>query len=101
MTVLSVEAYACIGARYVDLPFLDPDRDLRRINQFWNGKFVQLDGMLLIFVAIYLLDKFNGIAVSIANLSQTLPEILLKWLMLTNMLQQVYDQQWISMLRRQ
>ena len=61
------EAYACIGARYVDLPFLDPDRDLRRINQFWNGKFVQLDGMLLIFVAIYLLDKFNGIAVSIAK----------------------------------
>ena len=61
------EAYACIGARYVDLPFLDPDRDQRRINQFWNGKFVQLDGMLLIFVAIYLLDKFNGIAVSIAK----------------------------------
>ncbi len=61
------EAYACIGARYVDLPFLDPDRDHRRIQQFWDGTFVQLDGMLLIFVAIYLLDKFNGIAISIAK----------------------------------
>ena len=61
------EAYGCIGQRYVDLPFLDPVRDQRRISQFWNGKFVQLDGMLLIFVAIYLLDKFNGTAVSIAK----------------------------------
>jgi type IV secretion system protein VirB6 len=61
------EAYGCVGQRYVDLPFLDPVRDQRRISQFWNGKFVQLDGMLLIFVAIYLLDKFNGTAVSIAK----------------------------------
>ena len=54
------EAYACIGKRYVDLPFLDPDttRGRRRIDQFHNGKFVQLDGMLLILVAIYLLHKF-------------------------------------------
>lgn len=61
------EAYGCIGPRYVDLPFLDPVKDQRRIQQFWNGNFVQFDGMLLIFVAIYLLHKFNGITVSIAK----------------------------------
>jgi len=61
------EAYACIGERYVDLPFLDPVKDSRRLNQFWNGNFVQLDGMLLIFVMIYLLHKFNGLTVSVAR----------------------------------
>jgi type IV secretion system protein VirB6 len=63
------EAYGCIEKRYIDLPFLDPDspRDQQRIGQFHNGKFVQLDGMLLIFVAIYLLNKFNGLAVSVAK----------------------------------
>ena len=61
------EAYGCIEARYPDLPFLDPVKDQRRIQQFWNGKFVQLDGLLLIFVAIYLLDKFNGTALSMAR----------------------------------
>ena len=61
------EAYGCIGKRYVDLPFLDPVKDARRLSQFWNGKFVQLDGMLLIFAAIYLLNKFNGLAVSLAK----------------------------------
>jgi type IV secretion system protein VirB6 len=61
------EAYACVGDRYVDLPFLDPTKDARRITQFWNGKFVQLDGLLLIFVAIYLLNKFNSLAVSISR----------------------------------
>lgn len=61
------EAYGCIGDRYVDLPFLDPAKDQRRITQFWNGKFVQLDGLLLIFVALYLLYKFNAMAVSVAR----------------------------------
>lgn len=61
------EAYACVGDRYVDLPFLDPVNDSRRLNQFWNGKFVQLDGMLLIFAAIYLLHKFNGLTISVAK----------------------------------
>ncbi|MBY0533357.1 MAG: type IV secretion system protein, partial [Rickettsiaceae bacterium] len=61
------EAYACIGERYVDLPFLDPVKDSRRLNQFWNGNFVQLDGMLLIFVAIYLLHKFNALTIAVAK----------------------------------
>jgi type IV secretion system protein VirB6 len=63
------EAYGCIEPRYIDLPFLDPDssRDQQRIKQFHNGKFVQLDGMLLIFIAIYLLHKFNGLAISVAR----------------------------------
>lgn len=61
------EAYGCIGERYADLPYLDPERDQRRIQQFWNGRFVQIDGLLLILVAIYLLGKFNGIAVSMAK----------------------------------
>ncbi len=61
------EAYACIGERYVDLPFLDPVKDSRRLNQFWNGNFVQLDGLLLIFVAIYLLHKFNGLTIAVAK----------------------------------
>ena len=61
------EAYGCVGDRYPDLPFLDPNKDQRRLNNYWNGKFVQLDGLLLIFVAIYLLHKFNGTAVSVAR----------------------------------
>ena len=61
------EAYGCIGDRYVDLPFLDPVDDQRRITQFHSGKFVQLDGLLLIFVALYLLSKFNGLAISAAR----------------------------------
>ncbi len=61
------EAYACIGDRYVDLPFLDPVKDSRRLSQFWNGNFVQLDGMLLIFVAIYLLHKFNALTIAVAK----------------------------------
>lgn len=61
------QAYHCIGERYVDLPFLDPVKDQRRINAFWNGNFVQLDGMLVIIIALYLLFKFNGLAVNISN----------------------------------
>ena len=61
------EAYGCIGERYVDLPFLDPVGDQRRLLQFWSGQFVQLDGLLLIFVALYLLHKFNGMAISTAR----------------------------------
>lgn len=61
------EAYGCVGERYPDLPFLDPVKDKRRLNAFWNGKFVHLDGLLLIFVAIYLLHKFNGLAIGVAR----------------------------------
>ena len=61
------EAYGCVGDRYIDLPFLDPAKDTRRLNQFWNGKFVQFDGLILIFVAIYLLYRFNKLTVSIAK----------------------------------
>ena len=63
------EAYGCIGDRHPSLPFLDPntERGLDRIIKFKNGDFVQLDGLLLIFVALYLLHKFNGTAVSVAR----------------------------------
>lgn len=63
------EAYGCFGERYVDLPFLDPntERGTDRINKFKSGQFVQLDGLLLIFVALYLLHKFNGTAISMAR----------------------------------
>lgn len=61
------EAYGCVGPRYPDLPFLDPVKDQRRLNGFWNGEFVQFDGLLIIFVAVYLLSKFNGTAVGIAK----------------------------------
>ncbi|WP_375329896.1 type IV secretion system protein [Candidatus Tisiphia endosymbiont of Nemotelus uliginosus] len=60
-------AYECQENRYIELPFLDPVKDLARINNFFNGKFVQLDGLLLIFVCVYLLSKFNDIAVSSAK----------------------------------
>jgi type IV secretion system protein VirB6 len=61
------EAYGCIEERYIDLPFLDPVKDQRRLTQFWNGQFVQLDGVILIFIALYLLHKFNGLAVSVTK----------------------------------
>ncbi|ADE29616.1 TrbL/VirB6 family protein [Rickettsia prowazekii] len=60
-------AYECIDERYIELPFLDLVKDSTRINNFINGKFVQLDGILLIFVSIYLLSKFNDTAVSTAQ----------------------------------
>ncbi|AFB20681.1 TrbL/VirB6 family protein [Rickettsia canadensis] len=59
-------AYECIDERYIELPFLDLVKDAKRISNFINGKFVQLDGILLIFVSIYLLSKFNDIAISTA-----------------------------------
>ena len=61
------EAYGCIGERYPDLPFLDPIKDERRITHFHNGQFVQFDGLLIIFIALYLLHKFNGTAVGLAK----------------------------------
>ncbi len=62
-------AYQCTEKRYIELPFLDPTRELdkRRINNFFNGKFVQLDGLWLIFLSVYLLSKFNNMAISIAS----------------------------------
>ncbi|MCC8368917.1 MAG: type IV secretion system protein [Rickettsia endosymbiont of Oxypoda opaca] len=60
-------AYECIDNRYIELPFLDLIKDARRISNFINGKFVQLDGLLLIFVSVYLLSKFNDTAVSLAK----------------------------------
>ncbi|MFY9589821.1 type IV secretion system protein [Rickettsia endosymbiont of Halotydeus destructor] len=60
-------AYECIDNRYIELPFLDLTKDAQRISNFINGKFVQLDGLLLIFVSIYLLSKFNDTAVSLAK----------------------------------
>lgn len=63
------EAYGCNGERYPDLPFLNPEtkRGRERLNDFWNGRFVQLDGLFLIFVALFLLQKFNGTVISIAK----------------------------------
>lgn len=60
-------AYQCIDKRYIELPFLDLVKDANRISNFVNGKFVQLDGLLLIFVSIYLLSKFNETAISTAS----------------------------------
>lgn len=63
------EAYGCFGLRYPDLPFLDPntDRGTSRISRFHNGEFVQLDGLLLIFIALYMLSKFNTLTISMAK----------------------------------
>lgn len=60
-------AYQCIDNRYIELPFLDLVKDANRISNFINGKFVQLDGLLLIFVSIYILSKFNDTAISTAS----------------------------------
>lgn len=60
-------AYECIEKRYIEFPFLDPETDKARIQNFISGKFVSLDGLFLIFVCIYLLSKFNDIAVSVAR----------------------------------
>ena len=60
-------AYQCIDKRYIQLPFLDLVKDANRISNFINGKFIQLDGLLLIFVSIYLLSKFNETAISTAS----------------------------------
>ena len=71
------EPYECFGDRYPDLPFLNPNDknkygkeligDWAKIQDFHNGNFIHLKNLLLIFVAIYLLHRFNGIAVKIAT----------------------------------
>ncbi|RYE05930.1 MAG: hypothetical protein EOP33_01580 [Rickettsiaceae bacterium] len=61
------EAYQCFENRYIELPYLSLVTDQDRINNFFNGHFVQLNGLLLIFAAVYLLSKFNSTAVSVAN----------------------------------
>ena len=61
------EAYGCFEERYIELPYLDPVKDIDRLNNFFSGKFVQLDGLLIIFVAVYLLSKFNEMSVSVAS----------------------------------
>ncbi len=60
-------AYQCYGQRYYDLPFLHPIKDWPRIKHFWNGKFVQLDGLFFLIVAIYLLSKFNSLSMSVGQ----------------------------------
>lgn len=60
-------AYECIGNRYIELPFLDPDKDQAKIEGFFNGDFLHFDGLLLIFVSLYLLARFNTFSVSISQ----------------------------------
>lgn len=62
-------AYGCFENRYIELPYLDPlnNNDNIKANSFFNGKFVQLDSLLLIFVAVYLLMKFNELSVSVSK----------------------------------
>lgn len=59
--------YECIDERYIELPFLDPKKDAQRIQNFFNGNFLQFDGLLLIIISLYLLSKFNNFSVSIAG----------------------------------
>lgn len=66
------EAYQCVENRYIELPYLVPENDQvrndqDRINSFFGGRFVQFDGLLLIFVCVYLLSKFNGMSISLAK----------------------------------
>jgi type IV secretion system protein VirB6 len=61
------EAYGCMENRFIELPFLDPVADASRIRRFFNGSYVQLDGLLLIFAMVYLLSKFNEVAVATAK----------------------------------
>lgn len=61
--------YGCIGKRFIELPFLDPKipSDKDRISRFASGKFVQLDGLLLIFIYVYLISKFNALSISVSR----------------------------------
>jgi type IV secretion system protein VirB6 len=63
------QPYSCFEKRYIELPFLDPtnSQDIDRINDFFSGNFVQFYGLLMIFVSVYLLGKFNATSVAIAK----------------------------------
>jgi len=63
------KAYECEGRRYIDLPFLDPeDRfDQVKIKHFHDDKFVQFDGLFILFLTVYLLNQFNNTTLSIAR----------------------------------
>lgn len=61
------DPYECKGYRYLDLPFLDPQKDSARINKFFQGQFVHFDGLLYLFLIAYLLNQFNAISSSISR----------------------------------
>lgn len=63
------EAYECSEDRYYDFPFLDPKspEDMQRLQNFFNGDFAQLSGILHLIMLIYLMHKLNQSAVSMAN----------------------------------
>lgn len=61
------QPYGCNENRYIELPFLDPVYDQHLINNFMQGNFLQYDQLLIIFMALYLLSKFNDISVSLSK----------------------------------
>lgn len=66
--------YECIKDRYPALPFLDPENalDKFKVDGYKVGRMVQFESLLILALAIFLLNVFNEVAVSIANvLSQT------------------------------
>lgn len=62
-------AYSCSEPRYVQLPFLDPNNpaDMVRKNNFFEGSFTQIIGIIYILVLCYLMNRFNESAVTIAR----------------------------------
>lgn len=68
-------AYECLGYRYPDLPFLDPNDPYENtlINQIRAGYIGDFGGLAIIVVCVFLMDHFNQSAVSMSKgLSDTL-----------------------------
>ncbi|MDF2966126.1 MAG: VirB6 [Rickettsiaceae bacterium] len=64
------QAYECIGKRVPDLPYLNPrvERDRERLENFRDGKFIDTRNLLIFIIAIFLLNKFNSITISLAQI---------------------------------
>lgn len=62
-------AYECIGQRYPDLPFLDPNNafEARQMALLRSDRVVDYGGLFVIVVCVYLLHHFNNTTVSIAK----------------------------------
>ena len=63
------KAYECVGMRYPDLPFLDPNNsyESRQMDILRSGNVVDFGGLFIIVVCVYLLHHFNSTVDSMAK----------------------------------
>lgn len=62
-------AYECVGMRYPDLPFLDPNNpfEARQMRLLRSDQIIDFGGLFIIVICCYLLHHFNKTTISISK----------------------------------